>query len=107
EVKARARGERITKNLRASEAALAAETERLSVTLYCIGDGVITTDVAGRILSLNKVAEQLTTWPQAEAMGKPLAELFKVIHEHTRQPFVDPVEAVLQSGTISNGERSG
>ena len=62
--------ERITAELRKSEAALAAEKERLAVTLYSIGDGVITTDTAGCVLSINKVAEQLTGWPQHESALK-------------------------------------
>ncbi len=58
--------------------ALAAEKERLSVTLWSIGDGVITTDTSGRVVLLNRAAEQLTGWIQAEAAGRPLAEVFAV-----------------------------
>ena len=72
EVKARARAEKISRDLQQSETALAAEKERLAVTLYSIGDGVITTDTAGCVLSINKVAEELTGWPQTEALGKPV-----------------------------------
>ena len=94
--------------MRESEAALAAEKERLAVTLYSIGDGVITTDTAGRVLSINKVAEQLTGWPQAEALGKPLPDLFKIIHETTREPLPNPLgngvanRADLQPGATSD-----
>ncbi len=45
-----------------AEEQLDAEKERLAVTLGSIGDGVITTDTAGKIVLLNKVAEQLTGW---------------------------------------------
>ena len=82
ELLSRARAERIMAELRTSEAARAAEKEWLAVTLYSIGDGVITTDIAGNVISVNKVAEQLTGWTQAEASGKPLAALFKLIHGH-------------------------
>ncbi len=83
-----------------TEKALAAEKERLAVTLGCIGDGVITTDTEGVIVLLNSVAEQLTGWPQKEALGKSLGEVFNIIDEKTRQPCVNPVAQVMASGQI-------
>src|SRR5579863_3064473 len=62
QVDARNRAESMAVALQKSEAALAAEKERLAVTLYSIGDGVITTDDSGVVLSLNQAAEQLTGW---------------------------------------------
>ncbi|MBI5556309.1 MAG: PAS domain S-box protein [Deltaproteobacteria bacterium] len=85
---------------KAAEEALAAEKERLAVTLRSIGDGVITTDIEGRIVLLNTVAEKLTGWSQKEAMGRPLAEVFNIINEQTRRPCENPVEKVLVSGQI-------
>ncbi|MDB6111155.1 MAG: multi-sensor hybrid histidine kinase [Pedosphaera sp.] len=101
QVNARARAEKISAELRQSEAALAAETERLAVTLYSIGDGVITTDTTGRVLSINKVGEQLTGWLQVETLGKTLAEFFNVIQEKTRERCPNPVEDVLRTGVIA------
>ena len=83
-----------------AEAALAAETERITVTLRSIGDGVITTDTNGLILMINKAAETLTGWTQSEAAGKPLAEVFRIVNEQTRQPCDNPVERVLKTGNI-------
>jgi PAS domain S-box-containing protein len=85
---------------KAAEEALAAEKERLTVTLRSIGDGVITTDIDGRIILLNAVAEELTGWSQDEAQGHSLTEVFHIIHEQTRQPCENPVEKVLSSGQI-------
>jgi len=101
QVNARSRAEKISADLQQSEAALAAETERLAVTLYSIGDGVITTDTTGRVLSINKVGEQLTGWLQAEASGKTLAELFNIIQEKTRERCPNPVEDVLRTGVVA------
>ena len=83
-----------------AEAALLEEKERLSVTLRSIGDGVITTDIQGRILFLNKVAEELTGWPSGEARGRPSAEVFNIINEKTGRKCASPVQRVIQLGRI-------
>jgi len=84
-----------------AEEALADEKERLSVTLRSIGDGVVTTDTAGNIVLLNKVAEELTGWRQAEAAGKNLDEVFVIINEKSRQRTENPVGRVLSTGCIA------
>jgi PAS domain S-box-containing protein len=53
--------------------------ERLEVTLASIGDGVISTDVDGRVTFLNGAAQQLTGWSGEEAVGRPLAEVFATV----------------------------
>jgi len=83
-----------------SEARIAEERERLLVTIRSIGDGVITTDVAGIITLMNKVAEELTGWGQAEAIGRPLTEVFNIINEFTRVRCINPVDKVLATGGI-------
>jgi len=83
-----------------AEEELAAERERLAVTLRSIGDGVITTDIDGKVVLLNKVAEELTGWRQQEAAGRPLTEVFNIVSEQTRQPCPNPVELVMASGKI-------
>ncbi|MGB7566265.1 MAG: PAS domain S-box protein, partial [Chitinivibrionales bacterium] len=82
------------------EEAIAAEKERLAVTLRSIGDAVIATDVQGKIVLMNKVAETLTGWPLNDAVGKPLSDIFKVINELRRERLENPVEKVLSSGNI-------
>ena len=89
----------VTEQSRAEEA-LAAEREFLAVTLRSIGDGVITTDIDGVVVLMNPVAEDLTGWTQAEARGRPLREVFHIIHQVTRQPCEDPVTKVLATGQI-------
>jgi PAS domain S-box-containing protein len=86
----------ITERKRAADA-LAMEKERLAVTLRSIGDGVITTDTAGRVALLNRAAEEMTGWSQEEAAGKPFDEVFRIIHEKSGERCPSPVERVLAS----------
>jgi len=64
---------------------LAAEKERLMVTLQSIGDGVITTDVDGRVVLINRVGEVLTGWTQKEAVGQPINTILTLQDESTRE----------------------
>ena len=83
-----------------AETELSAEKEQLAVTLRSIGDGVITTDINGNIVLLNKVAEKLTGWNSKEAYGHPLAEVFHIVNEQTGEVCDNPVAKVLKSGQI-------
>jgi diguanylate cyclase (GGDEF)-like protein/PAS domain S-box-containing protein len=51
----------------------------LMTTLRCIGDAVVATDVAGQVMFLNHVAEQLTGCMQADAIGKGLTQVFNIV----------------------------
>jgi PAS domain S-box-containing protein len=70
---------------RRAERALAEEKERLSVTLRSVGDGVITTDLDGKIQLVNNAAETLTGWTQEEAIGQPIATVFQSLDRETRE----------------------
>ena len=83
-----------------AESALEAEKERLVVTLRSIGDGVITTDKTGRITLINRIAEKLTGWKEADAVGQPLERVFRIVDEFTRQPCPNPVQQVIARGKI-------
>jgi PAS domain S-box-containing protein len=83
-----------------AEQALAAEKERLLVTLRSIGDGVIATDMHGNVMLMNPVAEQLTGWTHVEAVGKPLHEVFHIINEETRERNENPVAQILREGGV-------
>ena len=85
---------------REAEQTLYAEKQRAVVTLQSIGDGVITTDKQSRVNYLNPVAERMTGWSNAEAQGKPLLEVFRIVNESTRKLVPNPVDVVLQHGEI-------
>ena len=76
------------------------QREWLRVTLESIGDAVIATDTAGRVTFLNCVAAELTGWAPDDAQGKPLATVFPIVNEVTRQPVENPVDRVRREGRI-------
>ncbi len=91
---------RLVEEMKRTEETLARERENLAVTLHSIGDGVVATDTTSRVVMLNRVAEELTGWPQAEASGRALAEVFRIVNEKTGAPAEDPVRRVLESGHV-------
>jgi PAS domain S-box-containing protein len=82
------------------EGTLASEKERLSVTLRSIGDAVITTNTEGRIILMNRAAEELIGWPQDEAIGKTLTSVVNLIKTKTRESGETVVENILKSGGL-------
>ena len=83
------------------EEALFAEKERAQVTLNCIGDAVVCTDVTGNIDFLNLVAEKMTGWSWQEAAGKPMAEVFRILDATSHETTPNPMElAVGQNRTV-------
>jgi PAS domain S-box-containing protein len=66
-------------------------------TLESIGDAVISCDIRGRVEFLNAIASALTGWTMQDALGRPLTEVFQVVHEDTREPAENPVGKVLRS----------
>ena len=79
----------------------AANAELLRVTLSSIGDGVIATDRAARITFINPVAEQLTGWPAAETLQRPVRDVFRVVNESSRATIENPLEKALVSGEVA------
>jgi len=76
------------------------QKEWLRVTLSSIGDAVIATDVEGRVVFMNPVAESLCGWPGREAEGRPLNEVFRLVDESTRLPVESPVEKIAREGGV-------
>jgi PAS domain S-box-containing protein len=85
---------------RRAEEALRKQSEWLRITLSSIGDAVISTDAEGRVTFMNRVAETLTGWPESEAIGRPLPEVFHIVDEATRQPGESPALRALREGVV-------
>ena len=80
--------------------ALSREKEMLRITLHSIGDGVITTDNDGRVTSLNKAAEEITGWLEADALERPFSEIIRLRSEETGNEVANPIGIVLKSGKM-------
>jgi PAS domain S-box-containing protein len=70
----------------------------LTATLTSIGDSVIATNTKTEILMLNPAAEKLTGWNQDDALGKPFAEVVRLVSHATRVPLEDPATRALRQG---------
>ncbi|MFM1746495.1 MAG: hypothetical protein RLZZ188_161 [Verrucomicrobiota bacterium] len=69
--------------------------ENLSITLNSIGEGVIATDVAGRVRRMNPIAERLCGWRIEEAAGRQLREVWRVVDggDRAARNFASPIPA--------------
>jgi PAS domain S-box-containing protein len=79
---------------------LAASEAQLAATLRSIGDGVIACDRNGAVTCLNRTAEGLTGWTTAEAAGRPVDDVFNIVHAQTREIAQNPVSRAMKDGVI-------
>ena len=87
-------------SMRIAQLRFAAQAEQLRATLASIGDAVITTDREVRITNMNAIAESLTGWTIADAIGQPLENVFHIVNEVSRQRAENPANRVMKVGTI-------
>jgi len=66
--------------------------------LDALGEGVLTTDVEGRIVYVNKAGESLIGKPAADALGRTLLEVIDLTEEGERKTLGDPVRQCLSTG---------
>jgi diguanylate cyclase (GGDEF)-like protein/PAS domain S-box-containing protein len=82
-------------------AALFEEKERAQVTLNSIGDAVVSTNFWGRVTYLNIVAERMTGWPLAQAQGRAVDDVFRLVDVATRTPIPSPTaRAIIEDRTV-------
>lgn len=79
---------------------LVKEKERLSATLGSIGDAVITADIDGSVVLINRMAEQLTGYSQETAFGRPICEVLKLKGTRSRSNYLDPVSEIIHKGGL-------
>jgi PAS domain S-box-containing protein len=76
------------------------QREQLKSTLSCMADGVIVTDVNGRLTLMNRAAEALTGWTMADANGKPWWEIFAISRDGSPADVESPIDRVLREGQV-------
>ena len=79
-----------------------ASRSMLSATLSSIADGVVATDREERVTFLNPVAEALTGWRRADALGRPLGEILTVIEESSREPAGSLARDAIRARTTAH-----
>jgi two-component system cell cycle sensor histidine kinase/response regulator CckA len=68
----------------------------LSATMASIGDAVIATDRGGLVTLINPVAQRLTGWAEAQAVGRPFEQVFRAVQGAGREP----VQGLVQRGLV-------
>ncbi|MEN9360369.1 MAG: hypothetical protein RL095_1904 [Verrucomicrobiota bacterium] len=92
-------------SLKNSEAALRQRETDLQITLNSIGEAVLATDAEGIVTRMNPVAEAICGYSLAEARGRPVTEILRLLDEHSRRPLVDPITSLLRKpGSSFPGE---
>ncbi len=85
--------------LKTIEQELAAEKERLRVTLEAVADGMIGTDSAGRVTFMNPAAERFTGFTQSDAVGQFAENVFPLRHAHGHEAAPCPAITCLTHGS--------
>ncbi|MHB8129292.1 MAG: PAS domain-containing protein [Mobilitalea sp.] len=71
--------------------------ELATATLACIGDGVISTDLTGRIIYINQIAEDILACETNSAIGKAFDDVFPIYHSETRNRLKSPITFVIEN----------
>lgn len=78
---------------------IASQRALMETTFLSIGDAVVTSDRHGRILRLNPVAETLTGWTEAEAVGRLSTDVLHLEIEGFGGPVPSPIDMCLRERT--------
>jgi two-component system, cell cycle sensor histidine kinase and response regulator CckA len=85
----------------ATEWRLNESREFFATTLASIADAVIATTVDGEITFMNRAAEALTGWRAADALHRPLYDVFQIVDAATRTVPESPVARALRNGAVA------
>ncbi|MBN2534922.1 MAG: PAS domain-containing protein [Spirochaetales bacterium] len=85
-----------------AEKAMEKDKKELIATLKSIGDAVISTNSEGKIIVMNRIAENLTGYREEEASGKPVEKIFRIVNEEKHESILNPVKEVIEQGKITS-----
>lgn len=91
--------------MRNAQTALIEAQQRAQATLESIADGVLTTDINGRIDYINPVASALLGWELEMARGQHLRVVYQSVDAKTRLPLANLLTAALLGGADNQGAR--
>ncbi|MGI9246299.1 MAG: EAL domain-containing protein [Steroidobacteraceae bacterium] len=75
--------------------------------LDSLAESVLTTDVEGRIIYVNKAGENLLGKASGEVIGRTLGDVIELVDEGDRKALGDPVRQSITTGTRVNLGRRG
>ena len=78
-----------------TEEASSGEKERAQLTLNCIGDAVVSTDLAGNVTFLNAMAETMSGWSLQGALGRPISEVLRIMDAVSRMTITNPLQKAV------------
>jgi PAS domain S-box-containing protein len=87
-------------DIRTTEAELAAERERLRVTLRAMAEGLLTTDTEGIVQFMNEAAERMTGWTAGSAIGRHVDEICLLRHEKNRASSPLPLKLSISEHRV-------
>jgi diguanylate cyclase (GGDEF)-like protein/PAS domain S-box-containing protein len=76
--------------------AVCRENALATITLESIGEGVVRTDLLGRVTYLNGFAEQMSGWFREEALGRPVADVLRLVDSISGSVLPNVVVIVTQ-----------
>jgi len=100
QLRARFSTEALAADLRAMSQTLKEEKERLAVTLASISECVVTVDAQGRVVLLNRAAEELSRCSQEQARGQRIEKLFAIEEASSLKAMEWPIARVIHSGAV-------
>lgn len=91
---------RLNMKNRALARSLRENAERLTATLYSIGDAVISVDTDCRVREMNAAAEKLTGCSRETAIGKHVSTLATIRDAETLNPVENPIPKLFDSKAV-------
>lgn len=78
-----------------AEAMLFEAMDKSQMMLDSIGDAVIACDTKLRITMMNPIAAEMTGWQEHEALGKPFAEVVRLIDLESGDAAINPLQVAI------------
>jgi len=72
----------------------------LSIMLEGVAEGMIATDLKGRVYFINPAAEEITGWTRSAALGISASDVLRLSDEKTKEPLEDPLAKSLREGKV-------